>query len=161
MGCYGIGVNRIIAGLVETKHDENGIIWPLAVAPYAVILCPLNVDRPETMKAAETIYDQLQAAGVDVLLDDRDQRPGVKFKDADLIGIPLRVVVGGKGLKDGIVEVKWRSGRRTAEDSAQQRLPGDHGDAEGPASRGSGEGAGVSASNPWDAGITAGVSQLD
>lgn len=108
MGCYGIGVNRIIAGLAETKHDENGLIWPLAVAPYSVILCPLGVTEPETMKAAEAIYNQLQAAGVDVLMDDRDQRPGFKFKDADLIGIPLRVVVGGKGLKEGIVEVKWR-----------------------------------------------------
>jgi prolyl-tRNA synthetase len=108
MGCYGIGVNRIIAGLAETKHDENGLIWPLAVAPYSVILCPLGVTEPDTMNAAETIYDQLQGAGVDVLMDDRDQRPGFKFKDADLIGIPLRVVVGGKGLKEGIVEVKWR-----------------------------------------------------
>lgn len=109
MGCYGIGVNRIIAGLAETKHDANGLIWPLAVAPYSVILCPLDVTVPEVMSAAETIYNQLQAAGIDVLMDDRDQRPGFKFKDADLIGIPLRVVVGGKGLKEGIVEVKWRN----------------------------------------------------
>ncbi|MFO0917734.1 MAG: proline--tRNA ligase [Planctomycetaceae bacterium] len=108
MGCYGIGVNRIIAGLAETKHDENGLIWPLAVAPYSVILCPLGVTDEETMKVTETIYNHLRAAGVDVLLDDRDQRPGVKFKDADLIGIPLRVVIGGKGLKEGVVEVKWR-----------------------------------------------------
>jgi prolyl-tRNA synthetase len=108
MGCYGIGVNRIIAGLAETKHDENGLIWPLSVAPYSVILCPLGVTEPDVMNAANTIYDQLQDAGVDVLMDDRDQRPGFKFKDADLIGIPLRVVVGGKGLKEGMVEVKWR-----------------------------------------------------
>jgi prolyl-tRNA synthetase len=108
MGCYGIGVNRIIAGLAETKHDENGLIWPLSVAPYSVILCPLGVTEPETMKHAETIYNHLTAAGIDVLMDDRDQRPGFKFKDADLIGIPLRVVIGGKGLKEGIVEVKWR-----------------------------------------------------
>jgi prolyl-tRNA synthetase len=108
MGCYGIGVNRIIAGLAETKHDENGLIWPLSVAPYSVILCPLGVTEPDVMNAANAIYDQLQAAGVDVLMDDRDQRPGFKFKDADLIGIPLRVVVGGKGLKEGMVEVKWR-----------------------------------------------------
>jgi len=108
MGCYGIGVNRIIAGLAETKHDENGLIWPLAVAPYSIILCPLDVTQPDVMQAADTIYNQLQAAGIDVLMDDRDQRPGFKFKDADLIGIPLRVVVGGKGLKEGIVEVKWR-----------------------------------------------------
>ncbi len=108
MGCYGIGVNRIIAGLAETKHDENGLIWPLAVAPYSVVLCPLGVTDEETMKVTEQFYSQLQAAGVDVLMDDRDQRPGFKFKDADLIGIPLRVVIGGKGLKDGVIEAKWR-----------------------------------------------------
>jgi prolyl-tRNA synthetase len=108
MGCYGIGVNRIVAGLAETRHDENGIIWPLAVAPYSVILCPLAVADEETMKLTNVVYQQLQAAGVDVLLDDRDQRAGVKFKDADLIGIPLRVVIGGKGLKEGVIEAKWR-----------------------------------------------------
>jgi len=108
MGCYGIGVNRIIAGLAETRHDENGLIFPLAVAPYSVIIDPLGVAEADVRKATETIYNQLQAAGVDVLLDDRDQRPGVKFKDADLIGIPLRVVIGGKGLKEGVVEIKWR-----------------------------------------------------
>lgn len=108
MGCYGIGVNRIIAGLAETCHDENGLIWPLAVAPYSVILCPLQVNDDESMRVTETIYAQLQAQGIDVLLDDRDQRAGFKFKDADLIGIPLRVVIGGKGIKEGVVEVKWR-----------------------------------------------------
>jgi prolyl-tRNA synthetase len=108
MGCYGIGVNRIIAGLAETCHDENGLIWPLAVAPYSVILCPLGVTDADTMRVTETIYQQLQSQGVDVLLDDRDQRPGFKFKDADLIGIPLRVVIGGKGLKEGLIEAKWR-----------------------------------------------------
>ena len=108
MGCYGIGVNRIIAGLAETCHDENGLIWPLAVAPYSVILCPLQVTDDETMRVTEMLYTQLQAQGVDVLLDDRDQRAGVKFKDADLIGIPLRVVVGSKGVKEGMIEFKWR-----------------------------------------------------
>ena len=108
MGCYGIGVNRIIAGLAETKHDDNGLIFPLAVAPYSVIIDPLGVAEEDVMKVTDTIYQQLQAQGVDVLLDDRDQRPGVKFKDADLIGIPLRVVIGGKGLKEGVVEIKWR-----------------------------------------------------
>ena len=109
MGCYGIGVNRIIAGLAETRHDENGLIWPLAVAPYEVILSVIGVNEPETMAAAESLYVGLKSAGVDVLLDDRDQRPGVKFKDADLIGIPLRVNIGGKGLKEGVVELKWRN----------------------------------------------------
>jgi len=111
MGCYGIGVNRIIAGLAETKHDENGLIWPLSVAPYEVILSVIDVTEAPTMTAAESLYAELKAAGVDVLLDDRDQRPGVKFKDADLIGIPLRVNVGGKGLKEGVVELKWRESK--------------------------------------------------
>ena len=109
MGCYGIGVNRIIAGLAETCHDENGLIWPLAVAPYSVLVIPLNVSDTEVMDVANRYYDELTAAGVDVLFDDRDQRPGFKFKDADLIGIPLRVVIGGKGLKNGEVEIKWRT----------------------------------------------------
>ncbi len=108
MGCYGIGVNRIIASLVETSHDENGIIWPLTVAPYEVLLLPLNVTDADTTKVAEEYYAALVEAGVDVLCDDRDVRPGVKFKDADLIGIPLRVVIGGKGLQGGHVEIRWR-----------------------------------------------------
>ncbi|WP_437204842.1 proline--tRNA ligase [Planctomicrobium sp. SH664] len=109
MGCYGIGVNRIIAGLAETCHDENGLIWPMSVAPYEVELIPLNVTDPAVMQVAEQLYANLKTAGIDVLMDDRDARPGFKFKDADLIGIPLRVVVGGKGLKDGVAEVKWRT----------------------------------------------------
>ena len=109
MGCYGIGVNRILAGLAETKHDEQGLIWPLSVAPYEVIVSVIGANEPETLVAAEKFYGELQSAGVDVLLDDRDLRPGVKFKDADLIGIPLRINFGGKGLKDGIVELKWRT----------------------------------------------------
>lgn len=109
MGCYGIGVNRIIAGLAETKHDENGLIWPLAVAPYEVVLSVIGVTEGDTLSVADTLYRELLAAGVDVLLDDRDQRPGVKFKDADLIGIPLRVNVGGKALKEGLLEIKWRT----------------------------------------------------
>ena len=109
MGCYGIGVNRIIAGLAETKYDENGLIWPMAVAPYEVLVIPLNVADTEVMSVAENVYAALQEQGIDVLMDDRDARPGFKFKDADLIGIPLRVVIGGKGLKDGVAEVKLRT----------------------------------------------------
>lgn len=109
MGCYGIGVNRIIAGLAETKHDEKGLIWPMTVAPYEVLLVPLNVSDTETMQITEKFYTELKQNGVDVLMDDRDARPGVKLNDADLIGIPLRVVVGGKGLKEGIVECKLRT----------------------------------------------------
>jgi prolyl-tRNA synthetase len=109
MGCYGIGVNRILASLIETNHDEAGIIWPMSLAPYEVILTPLNVNEAPVAEATNKLYDELQAAGVEVLLDDRDQRPGVKFKDADLLGIPLRVVIGGRGLKDGQIEIKWRT----------------------------------------------------
>lgn len=117
MGCYGIGVNRILAGLAETKHDEQGLIWPLSIAPYEVIISVIGANETETLTAAEDLYRQLQAAKVDVLLDDRDLRPGVKFKDADLIGIPLRVNFGGKGLKEGVVELKWRT------DAESQRVP--------------------------------------
>src|SRR5207302_1383094 len=109
MGCYGIGINRIVAGLAETSFDENGLIWPLSIAPYEVLVIPLNVTDPQTMALAERFYLELGAAGVDVLLDDRDARAGFKFKDADLVGIPLRIVIGGKGLKEGQVEVKWRN----------------------------------------------------
>ena len=108
MGCYGIGVNRIIAGLIETSNDKDGIIWPMALAPYEVVLAPVKVPDEPSMKVARQLHDQLAAAGIDVLLDDRDCRAGVKFKDADLIGVPLRVVIGERGLKEGKLEVKWR-----------------------------------------------------
>ncbi len=108
MGCYGIGINRIIAGLIETNNDANGILWPVALAPYEVLVVPMKASDEATMQTAERLYEELSAAGLDVLLDDRDQRPGVKFKDADLVGIPLRVVVGERGLKQGQLEVKWR-----------------------------------------------------
>lgn len=109
MGCYGIGVNRIIAGLCETRYDDGGLVWPLSIAPYEVLIIPLNIGDEEVMTVANKYYDELQAAGVDVLFDDRKARPGFKFKDADLIGIPLRLVIGGRGLKEGNVEVKWRT----------------------------------------------------
>lgn len=108
MGCYGIGVNRIIAGLIETNHDKSGIVWPVSLAPYEVLIDPMKVTDEATMEATNKLYDELQATGVDVLIDDRDVRAGVKFNDADLIGIPLRVVIGPRGLKEGQVEVKWR-----------------------------------------------------
>ncbi|MBU1450952.1 MAG: proline--tRNA ligase [Proteobacteria bacterium] len=107
MGCYGIGVTRIVASAIEQGHDQSGIIFPLAIAPYSVTILPMAADG-EVMEAAQKLYGQLRAAGIDVLMDDRDLRPGVKFKDADLIGIPLRVVVGAKGLKEGAVELKHR-----------------------------------------------------
>jgi prolyl-tRNA synthetase len=108
MGCYGIGVNRIIAGLIETSNDKDGIIWPVSLAPYEVVLTLVKVPDEPSMKVARQLHDELAAAGIDVLLDDRDCRAGVKFKDADLIGVPLRVVIGERGLKEGKLEVKWR-----------------------------------------------------
>jgi prolyl-tRNA synthetase len=108
MGCYGIGVNRIIAGLIETSNDKDGIIWPVALAPYEVVITLVKAPDEPSMKVAKQLHDQLAAAGIDVLLDDRDCRAGVKFKDADLIGVPLRVVIGERGLKEGKLEVKWR-----------------------------------------------------
>ena len=108
MGCYGIGINRIVAGLVETNNDAAGIIWPVSVAPYEALVVPVNVADEPTRQAAERIYEQLSAAGVEAMLDDRDVRAGVKFKDADLIGFPLRVVIGDRGLKQGKIEIKWR-----------------------------------------------------
>ncbi|MGE5405652.1 MAG: proline--tRNA ligase [Candidatus Saccharibacteria bacterium] len=108
MGCYGIGVSRTMAAIVEQKNDADGIIWPLAVAPYHVIIIPVNIKDEEQMKHAVAFYEALQKAGIEVLLDDRDERAGVKFKDADLIGIPLRITLGPKALKEGKVEFKRR-----------------------------------------------------
>ncbi|MDO4587330.1 MAG: proline--tRNA ligase [Planctomycetia bacterium] len=108
MGCYGIGINRIIAGLAETSFDEHGIIWPVALAPYEVNICPIKVSDEKSMQVAEQLYQEFLDAGIDVILDDRDQRAGVKFKDSDLIGFPLRLTIGTKGLDDGKVELKWR-----------------------------------------------------
>ncbi len=109
MGCYGIGVGRTAAAAIEQNHDENGIIWPLQIAPFHVEIVPLAASG-EVMEVAETIYDELKASGVDVLIDDRDERAGVKFADADLIGIPYRIVVGARGIKEGVVELKSRVG---------------------------------------------------
>jgi prolyl-tRNA synthetase len=109
MGCYGIGINRIVAGLAETCHDEKGLQWPLAIAPFELVIIPLKTDDEEVISAAETLYNNLRDQGVDALIDDRPARPGVKFNDADLIGFPLRVVIGGRGLAEGKMEVKWRN----------------------------------------------------
>lgn len=108
MGCYGIGIGRTVAACIEQNNDANGIIWPLPLAPYQVIITPVNVNEGEVFQAAEKIYNELSAAGIEVILDDRDERAGVKFKDADLIGIPLRVTVGQKNLISGNVELKNR-----------------------------------------------------
>lgn len=111
MGCYGIGINRTAAAIIEQMHDEDGIIWPITVAPYEVIIVPVNVKDENQKKIAFEIYENLQRNGVEVLIDDRDERAGVKFKDADLIGIPFRVTVGKK-ISEGKLEIR---NRRTKE----------------------------------------------
>ncbi|MDD4803149.1 MAG: proline--tRNA ligase [Syntrophomonas sp.] len=108
MGCYGIGVSRTMAAAVEQNNDSNGIIWPMPIAPYHVIIIPVNANKKEQMEAAADIYKQLLAEGIEVILDDRDERAGVKFKDADLIGIPIKITIGPKSLQENLVEVKKR-----------------------------------------------------
>ncbi|MBF0132527.1 MAG: proline--tRNA ligase [Magnetococcales bacterium] len=108
MGCYGIGVSRIVAAAIEQNHDEQGIIWPLALAPFAVELMLVNPREEDSMKVAEALEKELRQGGIDVLMDDRDERLGVKFKDADLLGLPFRAIVGGRSLKEGTVEIQRR-----------------------------------------------------
>ncbi|WP_180044336.1 MULTISPECIES: proline--tRNA ligase [unclassified Acinetobacter] len=115
MGCYGIGVTRVVASAIEQNFDDKGIIWPAAIAPFEIAIVPMNAHKsPRTLEAAEALYAELQAAGYDVLLDDRNERPGVKFSDLELTGIPHRIVIGEKGLDAGTFEYK---GRRDAESS--------------------------------------------
>ena len=109
MGCYGIGVERLMAAIVEASHDEHGIIWPVAVAPYHVYLVVLNQNDETVMQAAEQLYADLGAAGITVLFDDRNESPGVKFTDADLLGMPLRITVSRRTLKNEAVELKLRT----------------------------------------------------
>jgi len=109
MGCYGIGINRIFASAIELGNDKNGIIWPISISPCEVIITSVNQDDEEVAGIAEDIYEQLLGKGIEVLLDDRPMRGGVKFKDADLLGIPIRITVGQKSLADGNIEVKLRS----------------------------------------------------
>src|SRR5574344_2581453 len=113
MGCYGMGGSRTVQAVVEQSHDGDGIVWPASVAPYQVCICLLDPDRPEVAKIAEDLESALEAQGIDVIVDDRVERPGVKFKDADLIGFPVRVVVGAKGLEKGGVELKRRDQDKT------------------------------------------------
>ena len=108
MGCYGIGIGRTVAACIEQNNDKNGIIWPIPLAPYQVIITPVNVNEEDIMKAAENLYNSMLAEGIEVIFDDRDERAGVKFKDADLIGIPLRIIIGQKNLIRGNVELKIR-----------------------------------------------------
>jgi prolyl-tRNA synthetase len=108
MGCYGIGIGRTVAACIEQNFDENGVVWPMPLAPYQVIITPVNINEVEIMKAAESIYAAMLNCGIEVILDDRDERAGVKFKDADLIGIPIRITVGQKNLASGNIELKIR-----------------------------------------------------
>lgn len=115
MGCYGIGISRLAAAAIEQNNDANGIIWPFAIAPFHVLLLPINYQDKTIQEVSDRLYRALQQRGIEVLLDDRDERPGVKFKDADLIGVPMRVTIGAKGLKKGCVELRWRHDGRTEE----------------------------------------------
>ncbi|MDY3887157.1 MAG: His/Gly/Thr/Pro-type tRNA ligase C-terminal domain-containing protein, partial [Treponema sp.] len=121
MGCYGIGVDRTLASIIEGNNDEDGIIWPMTVAPFQVVIVPVKYDG-QMKEVADKLYDELIQNGIDVLLDDRNERPGVKFKDMDLIGIPVRVVVGEKNLPN--VEIKLRKQKDSElvskEDAAQK-----------------------------------------
>ena len=121
MGCYGIGVTRTMAAIIEQHHDDNGIVWPIAVAPYHVIITVMKPDDEVQAKVADQIYGELTAAGVEVMLDDRKERPGVKFKDADLLGIPVRITVG-RGAADGMIEYKMRRDADKEEMSAAEGI---------------------------------------
>jgi prolyl-tRNA synthetase len=123
MGCYGIGVTRIVASAIEQNHDGSGIIWPVPIAPYEVIVLELQQDDDAVIATAKMIYEGLQKAGIDVLYDDRDERAGVKFKDADLIGVPFRIAVGKKGLAEGVVELKLRKGTEVRKIKVDELVP--------------------------------------
>jgi prolyl-tRNA synthetase len=122
MGSYGIGVSRLVGAIIEASHDEAGIIWPESVAPYKVGLVNLRVGDPACVKACDEAYAKLQEAGVEVLYDDRDERPGAKFADLDLIGIPWQLVIGPRGLEKGVVELKSRAGGEKEEVSLESAL---------------------------------------
>jgi prolyl-tRNA synthetase len=117
MGCYGVGVTRTMQAVVEQSHDKDGIIWPASVAPFQVVIDLLDPADENVAAVAHDLEAGLEAAGVDVIVDDREERPGVKFKDADLIGFPVRVVVGAKGLANGGVEIKRRD-----QDKSQMKI---------------------------------------
>jgi prolyl-tRNA synthetase len=115
MGCYGIGVSRLVAAAIEQNHDANGMIWPFSIAPFQVLIVSINYKDDSIRELSDKLYHDLQRRQLEVLLDDRDERPGVKFKDADLVGIPLRINIGAKGLEKGCVELRWRRDGKTEE----------------------------------------------
>jgi prolyl-tRNA synthetase len=111
MGCYGIGVSRIVGAAIEQNYDEKGIIFPLSMAPFSVVICPIGMDKSEQVKnVAYQLYEDCKKMGMDVLLDDRGERPGIMFAESDLMGIPYRIVIGERGLAEGQVEYKARAG---------------------------------------------------
>lgn len=112
MGCYGIGIGRLMAAVIELNHDDKGILWPSAIAPYQVYLCPLYMDNADVVKQADALYETLTGLGIEVLYDDRTESPGVKFNDADLLGIPVRITVSPRSLEKGSVEIKLRSDKK-------------------------------------------------
>jgi prolyl-tRNA synthetase len=123
MGCYGIGVTRLLGAAIEQNHDERGIIWPKPIAPFEAVVCPVGWGKSEAVRQeAERLYAALAAAGVDVILDDRDERPGVMFADWELVGVPLRITVGERGLKEGVVEVQGRRDAQAAKIPAEQAI---------------------------------------
>jgi prolyl-tRNA synthetase len=131
MGCYGLGVSRTTAAIVEQHHDHDGIAWPSSVAPYAVHLLVINPRDAGPREAADSLYEALRGRGIEVLYDDRDESPGAKFKDADLVGMPLRITVGDRGLKRGVVETRVRKTgekgevpRDSAAEAVAEMLPG-------------------------------------
>ena len=113
MGCYGIGVSRLISAIIEQNNDTDGIIWPRQVAPFKIIILPLDVNNQEVMQVASSLYQELKASGLDVLFDDRDERAGVKFKDADLIGVPASIVIGKKSIEEKKIELRLRKDKST------------------------------------------------
>ncbi|MDD5130216.1 MAG: proline--tRNA ligase [Candidatus Omnitrophica bacterium] len=113
MGCYGIGVSRLISAIIEQNNDADGIIWPQEVSPFEIMILPLDVTNQALMQAANSLYQELKASGLDVLLDDRDERAGVKFKDADLIGVPLSIVIGKKSIEENNIELRVRKNKST------------------------------------------------
>ena len=120
MGCYGIGVNRIIATAIELHNDAKGIIWPVSIAPFQVLIIPINYKQEDIKKIAENIYNELNQIGIETLLDDRDESAGIKFNDAELIGIPFSIVIGDKGLKKGMIEIKIRDTGKIIEVKKEQ-----------------------------------------
>ncbi len=124
MGCYGIGVTRILGAAIEQNHDERGIVWPAAIAPFTVVICPIGYDRSADVKgAADRLHEELQGAGIDVILDDRGERPGAMFADWELIGVPHRVVLSDRGLKEGQAEYQGRRDARATAIAMADLLP--------------------------------------